>query len=316
MSKNITSLLLPTADERRVIRKDKDHGLELFLENRMLDNAFMSKCKLDDLRIAAKKLYKGQRFQDIWDDTSVLVKNVKSTKMEEYGEKWTRVIRKHSDDRHEELRFYFEALRLNQTITMKADDPEYNKTCKEIGCNNMWNIHAIRDAGLIYNLEYLDPPLNIEEFNHLWYESDCHVVYIEHNNLGSCFCTEHIESEGTKLYNVQVHNKIAEDFHNNALPRLDLLYFLEGKIEDKSLSVEQIRKSFLEHNGRGLCNDIKLSPHTLNSIWEVAVNRAPLRVQQKIASASHGRMEKCADCGVEHDINTMELRTKDGIYVS
>jgi hypothetical protein len=163
MSKNITSLLLPTAGERRAIRKNKDHGLKLFLENRMLDNAFMSKCKLDDLRIAAKKFYKGRGFQDIWDDISVLVENVKSTKMEEYGEKWTRVIRKHSDDRHEELRFYFEALRLNQTITMKADDPEYNKTCKEIGCNNMWNIHAIHDAGLIYNLEYLDPPLNREE---------------------------------------------------------------------------------------------------------------------------------------------------------
>src|SRR5215813_13624087 len=94
MSKNITSLLLPTVHERRAIRKNKDHGLELFLENRMLDNAFMSKCKLDDLRIAAKKLYKGRGFQDIWDDISVLVENVKSTKMEEYGEKWTRVIRK------------------------------------------------------------------------------------------------------------------------------------------------------------------------------------------------------------------------------
>jgi hypothetical protein len=36
MSKNITSLLLPTAGERRAIRKNKDHGLKLFLENRML----------------------------------------------------------------------------------------------------------------------------------------------------------------------------------------------------------------------------------------------------------------------------------------
>jgi hypothetical protein len=79
MSKNITSLLLPTAGERRAIRKDKDHGLKLFLENRMLDNAFMSKCKLDDLRIAAKKLYKDRGFQDIWDDISVLVENVKSS---------------------------------------------------------------------------------------------------------------------------------------------------------------------------------------------------------------------------------------------
>ena len=34
-----------------------------------------------------------------------------------------------------------------------------------------------------------------------------------------------------------------------------MLYFLEGKIEDKSLSVEQIRKSLLEHNGRGFSTD-------------------------------------------------------------
>jgi hypothetical protein len=95
-----------------------------------------------------------------------------------------------------------------------------------------------------------------------------------------------------------------------------MLYFLESLIEDKSLSVEQIRKSFLEQNGRGLCNDIRLSPHTLNSIWEVAVNRASGQTQKKIVFASHGRMEKCVHCGVEHDISTMDLYTKDGRCIS
>jgi hypothetical protein len=95
-----------------------------------------------------------------------------------------------------------------------------------------------------------------------------------------------------------------------------MLYFLESLIEDKSLSVEQIRKSFLEHNGLGLCHDIKLSPHTLNSIWEVAVNRASGKTQKKIASKSYGRKEKYGHCGVEHDIGTMELYTKDGRCIS
>jgi hypothetical protein len=81
---------------------------------------------------------------------------------------------------------------------------------------------------------------------------------------------------------------------------------VEGKIEDKSLSVEQIRKSFLEHNGKW---GIKLSHHTLNSIWEVAVNRATGYTQKKIALASHGQMENCDFCGEEHDISTIELRT-------
>ena len=55
MSKNITSLLLPTAGERRSIIKDKDHGLKLYLENRMLDNSFMSKRKLDDLSSQSRR---------------------------------------------------------------------------------------------------------------------------------------------------------------------------------------------------------------------------------------------------------------------
>jgi len=90
-----------------------------------------------------------------------------------------------------------------------------------------------------------------------------------------------------------------------------MLYFLEGKIEDKSLSVEQIRESFLEHNGKW---GIKLSPHTLNSIWEVAVNRATGSTQKRMASASHGQMKNCDFCGEEHDISTMELGTVDGRY--
>jgi hypothetical protein len=137
--------------------------------------------------------------------------------MEEYGEKWTRVIRKHSDDRHEELRFYFEALRLNQTIMMKANDPEYNKTFGMIGCHNMWDIHAIHDIGLVYNLEYLDLPLSNEKFSHLWYEIECRFGYIRDNDLCPCnHCTEH-RGEKTKLYDDHVHDKFAEDFRDNAL---------------------------------------------------------------------------------------------------
>jgi hypothetical protein len=93
-----------------------------------------------------------------------------------------------------------------------------------------------------------------------------------------------------------------------------MLYFLESLFEDKSLSVEQNRKSFLEQNDRGML-DVKLSPHTLNSIWEVALRRASGYTQQKIMFGSYGQA-KCDFCGEEHDISKIHLHTEDGRCIS
>jgi hypothetical protein len=302
------SLLRPSVIERKEFKKDKNDGLRFFLENRLLNNVFTENIGLDNLRIAACKLYKGSgsKFQDIWDDTMTLVENVKSTNTEEYGEKWTRIIRKHSDDGYEDLRFYCEALMLNRMIEGSSNDKK-------------GRVDYTYDAGLIYNLEYLDPPLDNKQFYDVWHKIECRIQYLNGNNLGPCFCIEHRESEKTKLYDMKAQDKIYQDFMDNDVPRVHMLYSLEDLFETRirTDSVEHIGKLFLDHNNECTClinigNECKLSLHTLNCIWEVALNRASEYALKKIIiNRNYLGQCKCEYCG-EDDIDKLDIYTEDG----
>ncbi len=227
-----------------------------------------------------------------------LVENVKST-TGEYGEKWTR-MRKHSDN-HEDLRFYYEALLLNRMNEGSSNDEKARQT-------------FIYDAGLIYNLEYLDPPLDIKQFDDVCHKVECPLQYLSGNDLGPCFCAKHRESKN-KLYDVNAQEKICQDFMDNDVPRVHMLYFLEKlfKTKIKKDSVEHIGKLFLDHNDKCRCltkigSKCKLSLHTLNCIWEVALSRASASVQEKIIiNRNYLGQCKCEYCREE-----LHIYTKDG----
>ncbi len=57
----MSKLLRPSVIERKESKKDKDDGMRLFLGGRLLNNAFTENIGLDDLRIAAGKLYSGSK---------------------------------------------------------------------------------------------------------------------------------------------------------------------------------------------------------------------------------------------------------------
>jgi hypothetical protein len=181
----------------------------------------------------------------------------------------------------------------------------------------------ICDAGLIYNLEYLDPSLDYKQLNDVWHKISARIQYLNGNNLGPCFCIEHRESEKTKLYDMKAQEKIYQDFVDNDVPRVHMLYFLEKlfKTRIRTDSVEHIGKLFLDHNNKCRCltkigSKCKLSLHTLNCIWEVALSRASAYAQEKIIiNRNYFGQSKCSMCG-EDDINKLYIYTKDGKRVT
>jgi hypothetical protein len=299
--------LVPTSKERRKFKIDRDRAVKEFLENRLLNDTFMDNFRLDDLRAVGNKFYKGSRveFQTIWDETLTLVNKLKSIEMIDYGKKWVHMIYKHSaDNRQEILLFYVEALMLNRVI-------EQMKMSEDNKVNDMYGDKSIYDASLIYNAEYLDPPLNTEQFNTVWYEIERRIPYIK-NHLTSCFCPEHKELKITKLYDFKAQKMIYKDFTDNDILRIELLYHLESLLEDNNNSVDQIRKSLLEYNED--VGDDKLSLDTLQCIWDVALDRASECTLKKLAIdiVSHGQ-NKCQHAGCrEHDIDKLDFYTKDG----
>lgn len=104
-----------TGHELRKYRKDREDGLKIFIEARLLNNAFMEDHSIEEVKQMAIKFdkKKGADFDSIWNETLSLVNKVKSEKMI-VGKKWP-VKFKHSD-RKEQMRLYLEMLLLNQLV--------------------------------------------------------------------------------------------------------------------------------------------------------------------------------------------------------
>jgi hypothetical protein len=110
---------------------------------------------------------------------------------------------------------------------------------------------------------------------------------------------------------------------DNAVPRVHMLYFLEKlfKTRIRTDSVEHIGKLLLDHNNNCTCltkigRQYKLSLHTLNCIWEVALSRASEYAQKKIIiNKNYLGQCKCEYCG-EDDIDKLDIYTEDGKRVT
>jgi hypothetical protein len=78
--------------EQREYKKDREKGLKIFLEARLLNHRFMAGHTLDEVKEMARLFdKKGSDFESIWNDTLSLVNKVKS-KMIEYGKEWSRIL--------------------------------------------------------------------------------------------------------------------------------------------------------------------------------------------------------------------------------
>lgn len=276
-----------SSHELKRYKQDKVIGLKIFMEARLLNDTFMDNHTQDEVKAMARQFDKKRQadFETIWEETVTL------TNMVRYGEEWDRLTRSvHFENRHEALRFYFEILLMNRLLSQEfADDLYY--------------------AGLIYNAEYLYPPLDVDSFGRVWYAAETGTQYLKGNKLAPCFCDQHKDSEMSKLYGAEVQKKVALDFIESDICKgVDMLHYLESLLENKINSIAQVRKAVLEYAA-----DIGLDYNKLDQIWDIAIDRASEDVQKKVVIdiSSHGK-NTCEWPGCTcSDINQLELYTRD-----
>ena len=292
---NQTMLENPTKHEQSRYKDNRELGLKIFIEGRLLRNAFMKTHTVDYVKELARAFDKkgGTDFDVLWEDHLGLIEKIKSEKMIDYGKNWDKIHTVHSNNRYEELRFYIDGIFANKVIVTEFKD-------------------SIRDAALLYNQEHLEPPLDNTKFDQAFYESETRIQYLQVNKMVPCFCEEHKDSEITKSYDVDSQKKVALDFiESDICKEVNLLHYIESILEEHSM--KEIRQMILDFNNQ----ETGLDHHQMGYIWNIAVGRSSDKVLKKVALdiVSHGK-NTCQHPGCNcTDIDQLELCTIDGRIV-
>ncbi len=105
-----------------------------------------------------------------------------------------------------------------------------------------------------------------------------------------------------------MQKKVALDFIESDISKgVELLHYLESLLEDKSISIEDVRRVLLEYNE----DNYQLDYYKLQHIWDIAVDRASDDVVKKVAIdiMSHGK-NTCQWPGCK--CKAVEIYTTDG----